>query len=104
MNKTQIISLKDNFEAELISELLKQSGIDNEIKFENEEYLIFVSNLDFKQAEAIINNYNQPEEKEELSQNEGLKNGIIKIFALIGGSVLFYYIMSLLFKLILKLF
>ena len=104
MNKTKVISIKDNFEAELINELLKQNGIESEIINEDENYSIFVSNIDFKKAQTIINNYNRPEEKQELSKFEGLKGGIIKIFALIGGAVLFYYVMSLLFKLILKLF
>jgi len=104
MNKTQIISIKDNFEADLIVELLKQNGIKSEIKQENDSYLIFVSNIDLKKAETIINNYNRPEDKKNISKVENLKGGIIKIFGLVFGAVLFYYILSLLFKLILKLF
>ena len=104
MNKTQIISIKDNFEADLIVELLKQNSIESEIKKEDENFLIFVSNIDLNRAKTIINNYNRPEEKSAVSKTDSLKSGIIKIFALVGGSALFYYIMSLLFKLILKLF
>ena len=104
MNKTQIISIKENFEAELLVELLKQNGIESEIKQENDSYLIFVSNIDLKKAETIINNYNRPEDKKNISKAENLKGGIIKIFGLVFGAVLFYYILSLLFKLILKLF
>lgn len=104
MNKTQIISIKDNFEADLIVELLKQNSIESEIKHENDSYLIFVSNIDLKKAKTIINNYNRPEDKKNISKAENLKGGIIKIFGLVFGAVLFYYILSLLFKLILKLF
>lgn len=104
MNKTKIITLKNNFEAELINELLKQNGIENEIVNENDEFLIFVSNIDVKKAENIINNYNHPEEKVSLPKVESLKSNILKIFALIGGAVLFYYVIYLLYKLILKLY
>ena len=104
MNKTKIITLKNNFEAELINELLKQNCIENEIVNENDEFLIFVSNIDVKKAENIINNYNHPEEKVSLPKVESLKSNILKIFALIGGAVLFYYVIYLLYKLILKLY
>ena len=103
MNKTQIISIKDNFEADLIVELLKQNSIESEIKQENDSYLIFVSNIDLKKSEIIINNYNRPEEKSAVSKTDSLKSGIIKIFALVGGSALFYYIMEF-FRLAIFLF
>ena len=104
MNKTEIISIKESFEAELISELLKQNGIENEIQEENDSFKIFVSKIDVNKAQIILDNYNNPNNKKEIGKTESLKNNLIKILALIGGAVLFYYIMSLLFKLTLKLF
>ena len=104
MNKTEIISIKESFEAELLGELLKQNGIENEIQEENDSFKIFVSKIDVNKAQIILDNYNNPNNKKEIGKTESLKNNLIKILALIGGAVLFYYIMSLLFKLTLKLF
>lgn len=104
MNKTEIISIKESFEAELLGELLKQNGIENEIQEENDSFKILVSKIDVNKAQIILDNYNNSNNKKEIGKTESLKNNLIKILALIGGAVLFYYIMSLLFKLTLKLF
>lgn len=104
MNKTVVANIKTEFEANLIIELLRTNGIEAELKLENDEYVILVLIIDKEKAETLINNYNNVENKKELKKGESLKSSIIKLFLFIAFAVLFYYLVSLLFKFTLKLF
>ena len=103
MGKITITQTNSDFEADILLELLKQNGIDAEIKNEEDKCLILISEIDKSVAEKIINNYNNPAEKQEVIKTTSLKSSIIKMLILIGGAVVFFYLMSLLFKLILEL-
>ena len=103
MKKTIIAKLEDEFEADIITELLMQNSIFAENKSEDNCFNIYVLEQDITKAKNIIKAY----KKEDINQNNKPKNNGLKLlnmFLLIFGAVIFYYIMSLIFKLILQLF
>lgn len=104
MNKTVITIFSSEFEADIVAELLKANGIAAEISKNGNEYSILVSEIDKAAAEIIINNYNNEDNKKEVNKTANLKSSIIKMLLFIGGAVLFYYLISLVFKFTLKLF